>query len=82
MSRKMAIYTERIMNRDPTNDYEVLARMEKEFEAKDPSFFNEVLKKEPTLVIRVHAVTILSEIGDESSVPVLADVMKTIRARS
>jgi len=76
MGKEMAIYTKRIMNWDPKSDYKVLATMEKEFEAKDPSFFNEVLKKEPTLVIRVHAVTVLSEIGDESSVPVLADVMK------
>ncbi len=77
----MAIYTERIMNRDPKNDYEVLARMEKEFEAKEPSFFKEGLKK-PTLVIRVHAVTVLSKIGDEDSVPVLADVIKNIRTIS
>ena len=50
--------------------------MEEEYEEKDASFFNSVLKDEPSLVVRVHAVTVLSEIGDESSVPVLADVMK------
>ncbi len=69
-------YTERIMNPDPSHDFEVLAKMEKNYEEKDVEFFNEVLKREPTLVVRVHAVTVLSEIGDESSVPVLADVMK------
>ena len=72
----MTTYTERIMNRDPTSDYEILGRMENAYNAKDPGYFNEVLKNEPTLVVRVHAVTVLSEIGDESSVPVLADVMK------
>ena len=68
--------TEKIMDEDPTHDYQVLAMMEKKYEEKDPSYFNEVLLTEPTLVVRVHAVTALSEIGDESSVPVLAEVMK------
>ena len=69
-------YTERMMNKDPAHDFQVLAKMEKNYEEKEARFFNEVLKTEPTLVVRVHAVTVLSEIGDESSVPVLADVMK------
>ena len=76
METTTTIYTQRIMNRDPTSDFEVLGKMEKAYNAKDPSYFNEVLKREPTLVVRVHAVTVLSEIGDESSVSVLADVMK------
>ena len=50
--------------------------MEAKYEESDVHFFNEVLKEEPSLVVRVHAVTVLSEIGDESTVPVLADVMK------
>ena len=69
-------YTERMMNKDSSHDFQVLARMEKNYEEKDARYFNEVLRNEPTLVVRVHAVTVLSEIGDESSVPVLADVMK------
>ncbi|MDG6922139.1 MAG: HEAT repeat domain-containing protein [Nitrososphaerota archaeon] len=69
-------YTERIVGTDVENEYGVLAEMEEKYEEKDTSFFNEVLKREPSLVVRVHAVTVLSEIGDESSVPVLADVMK------
>ncbi|HZW55281.1 MAG TPA: HEAT repeat domain-containing protein [Nitrososphaerales archaeon] len=68
--------TEKILDSDPTHDYQVLAMMEKKFEERDPRYFNEVLLNEPTLVVRVHAVTALSEIGDESSVPVLAEVMK------
>ena len=50
--------------------------MEDEYERKNPSFFNEVLSSDPTLVVRIHAVTVLSEIGDESSVPVLAGALK------
>lgn len=50
--------------------------MEQQYEEKNATFFNKVLNEEPALVIRVHAVTVLSEIGDESSVPVLGGVMK------
>jgi HEAT repeat protein len=69
-------YTERIVGKDLDSEYNILGEMEAKYEEKDASFFNEVLKREPSLVVRVHAVTVLSEIGDESSVPVLADVMK------
>jgi len=54
----------------------VLEGMEEEYEKKEAEFFNKVLREESSLVVRVHAVTVLSEIGDESSVAVLADVMK------
>lgn len=69
-------YTERLVGADLEKEYEILGEMEEKYEEKDAQFFNEVLKNEPSLVVRVHAVTVLSEIGDESSVPVLADVMK------
>jgi HEAT repeat protein len=69
-------YTERIVGNDPESEYNILGEMEAKYEEKDVSFFNKVLKTEPSLVVRVHAVTVLSEIGDETSVPVLADVMK------
>lgn len=68
-------YTERIVG-DRDEEYEILGAMEAKYEEKDAKFFNNVLKKEPSLVVRVHAVTVLSEIGDESSVRVLADAMK------
>lgn len=69
-------YTEGI--EDPNRDraFRLLSRMEREYEEKNAAFFNKVLREEPALVVRVHAVTVLSEIGDESSVPVLGDVMK------
>lgn len=69
-------YTERIVGSELQNEYAILGEMEEKYEERDVFFFNNVLKNEPSLVIRVHAVTVLSEIGDESSVPVLADVMK------
>jgi HEAT repeat protein len=69
-------YTERIAGRNREREFSVLEKMEEKYEEKDASFFNHALKTEPSLVVRVHAVTVLSEIGDESSVPVLADVMK------
>lgn len=69
-------YTERIVGPDREKEFVVLSSMEENYEKKDAPFFNRVLQQEPSLVVRVHAVTVLSEIGDESSVPVLADVMK------
>jgi HEAT repeat protein len=69
-------YTERIAAPDREKEFAVLQGMEEKYESKDAGFFNKVLQNEPSLVVRVHAVTVLSEIGDESSVPVLADVMK------
>jgi HEAT repeat protein len=71
-----AKYTERIVGDDLQKEYEVLAEMERRYELKDVRFFNDVLKREPSLAVRVHAVTVLSELGDESTIPVLADVMK------
>ncbi len=69
-------YTEIIAEEDRERAYQILGKMEQKYGERDASFFNEVLSNERTLVVRVHAVTVLSEIGDETSVPVLADVMK------
>ncbi len=69
-------YTERVEDADRTQSFAVLAKMEVEYRRKNAEFFNNVLKTDPTLVVRVHAVTVLAEIGDETSVPVLADALK------
>jgi HEAT repeat protein len=69
-------YTERISGPDREKEFAVLEGMEERYEKKDAGYFNKVLVEQPSLVVRVHAVTVLSEIGDESSVPVLAEVMK------
>ena len=49
--------------------------MEQAWEKKDESYFIEVLHREPSLVLRVHAVCILAEVGGEKSVPALGDVL-------
>jgi HEAT repeat protein len=69
-------YTERIVGEDIEREYYILGEMESRYEEKDSDFFNNILRSETSLVLRVHAVTVLSEIGGESSVPVLAEVMK------
>jgi HEAT repeat protein len=69
-------YTEAIEDKNRDRAFGLLGEMEQQYETKNPEFFNKVLSEEPALVVRVHAVTVLSEIGDETSVPVLGDVMK------
>jgi len=49
--------------------------MEDAWEKKDESYFIGVLEREPSLVLRVHAVCILAEVGGAKSVPALADVL-------
>jgi len=53
----------------------VMRGMEDAWEKKDESYFVRVLQSEPSLVLRVHAVTILAEVGGEKCVPTLADVL-------
>jgi HEAT repeat protein len=69
-------YTESIEDKNRERAFRLLSEMEKAYEKKNPQFFNKILAEETSLVVRVHAVTVLSEVGDESSVPVLGDVMK------
>jgi HEAT repeat protein len=49
--------------------------MEEAFQGKNETYFIRVLRKEPSLVLRVHAVCILAELGTRRSVPVLSDVL-------
>jgi HEAT repeat protein len=70
-------YTESIEDSNRERAFDVLGQMEIQYEKRNPQFFNNVLEEESALVIRVHAVTVLSEIGDASSVPVLGDAMKS-----
>ena len=53
----------------------VMKGMEDAFQRKDESYFVKVLQTEPSLVLRVHAVCILAEVGGENSVPTLSDVL-------
>jgi HEAT repeat protein len=76
-SRKWKLrYTESIEDKNRDRAFRILGQMEEEFEKKNSEFFDKILLEEPALVVRVHAVTVLAEIGNENSVLVLGDVMK------
>ena len=68
------MYTSTIVD-DEAKAMQVMRGMEEAWERKDESYFVRVLKSEPSLVLRVHAVCILAEVGGEESVPTLADVL-------
>ena len=53
----------------------VMEKMEDAYQKKDEAYFVKVLKTESSLVLRVHAVCILAEVGGESSIETLADVL-------
>lgn len=54
---------------------EVMKKMEEEFRKGDERFFITVMEEEPSLVLRVHAVTILADLGSEAAIPTLANVL-------
>ncbi len=60
---------------DEERAMQVMRGMEKAWEDKDESYFIAVLKEEPSLVLRVHAVCILAEVGGEKCIPTLSDVL-------
>ncbi|MDG6910389.1 MAG: HEAT repeat domain-containing protein [Nitrososphaerota archaeon] len=68
------MYTSTVVD-DEAHAMEVMRGMEEAWERKDESYFIDVLRSEPSLVLRVHAVCILAEVGRDKSVPALADVL-------
>jgi HEAT repeat protein len=68
------VYTSTVVDDEP-HAMKVMKGMEEAWERKDESYFVKVLQKEPSLVLRVHAVCILAEVGGEKSVPALSDVL-------
>ena len=68
------MYTSTVVD-DEGHAMEVMKGMEEAFQRKDESYFVKVLQTEPSLVLRVHAVCILAEVGGETSVPALSDVL-------
>ena len=54
---------------------EVMSKMEEEFKKGDERFFIKVMQEEPSLVLRVHAVTILADLGSEAAIPTLTKVL-------
>ena len=53
----------------------VMQRMEDEFRKGEEKFFIDVMEEEPSLVLRVHAVTILADLGTEAAIPTLTNVL-------
>jgi deoxyhypusine monooxygenase len=68
------MYTRTVVD-DEAHAMEMMKGMEEAWEKKDESYFIHVLQTEPSLVLRVHAVCILADVGGEKSVPQLADVL-------
>jgi len=68
------MYTSTVVD-DEAHAMEVMQGMEEAWERKDESYLVGVLQREPSLVLRVHAVCILAEVGGEKSVPALSDVL-------
>lgn len=68
------MYTSTIVD-DEAHCMEIMKGMESAFSRKDESYFIAVLKEEPSLVLRVHAVCILAEVGSAASIQPLADVL-------
>jgi len=60
---------------DKKHCLEVMRQMEEEFQKKNERFFVKIIEDEPSLVLRVHAVTILADLGGEASIPALSDVV-------
>lgn len=68
------MYTSTVVD-DEAHAMDVMRGMEEAWQKKDESYLVSVLKKEPSLVLRVHAVCILAEVGGEEAVPALGDVL-------
>ena len=68
------MYTNTVVD-DEAHSMAVMRGMEDAWSKKDESFFIGVLEWEPSLVLRVHAVCILAEIGGSKSIPMLSDVL-------
>ena len=68
------MYTSTVVD-DEAHAMDVMRGMEEAWQRKEESYLIGVLMTEPSLVLRVHAVCILAEVGGEGSVPTLSDVL-------
>jgi deoxyhypusine monooxygenase len=68
------MYTRTVVD-DKAHCMDVMSGMESAFTNKDEGYFIRVLQEEQSLVLRVHAVCILAEVGSENCIPTLADVL-------
>lgn len=60
---------------DEAHCMEVMKGMEEHWSKKDESYFVKVLSQESSLVLRVHAVCILAEVGGKESIGALSDIL-------
>ncbi len=56
--------------------FQVMRKMEEAYEREKPSYFIKVLESRKPMVLRLHAVCALADIGDESAINALARVLK------
>lgn len=68
------LYTRTVTGDEP-HGIEVMKGMEEAWARKDEAYLVDVLRREPSLVLRVHAVCILAEVGGAGCIPTLADVL-------
>lgn len=68
------MYTSRVLC-DEDYGFRIMLEMEKRYKASDEEFFVNILKNEDSLVLRLHAITILADIGGEKAVHVLGDIL-------
>lgn len=57
--------------------FEVMKRMEEEYKKQKSSYFVQVIKSNSPMVLRLHAVCALADVGDESAITALARVLKS-----
>jgi HEAT repeat protein len=68
------MYTRTVID-DEAHGMEIMKGMEAAWSRKDEDYLIGVLRNEPSLVVRVHAVCMLAEVGSGGSVPTLSDVL-------
>ncbi len=68
------MYTTAVV-KDQAHCMEIMRGMESAYEREEEGFFIKVIREEPSLVLRVHAVCILAEIGGAKCVRSLSDVL-------
>ncbi len=57
--------------------FDVMKRMEEEYKEENPAYFIQIVGSQSPMVLRLHAVCALADVGDKSAVPSLAHVLKS-----
>lgn len=59
------------------HDLNILRETDDEFDKRNPMYFVKLLEEGASIALRIRAVCILAEIGDERSVPILSKTIKS-----